>query len=87
MDNMPKSYLTDADRERFTQSEIYLVESRAASDAGDDEAAWAWLRYADLPAYSLMTMKRVLGADFVREMDFLCINKANQAYGDNWLDA
>ncbi|MDR1936009.1 MAG: hypothetical protein LBS49_10630 [Candidatus Accumulibacter sp.] len=86
MNKIPKSYLADAEREGLTQSEIYLAESQAAGDAGDEETAWAWLRYADLPAYSLMTMKRVLGADFVREQNFLCIGEANRAYGENWLD-
>jgi hypothetical protein len=83
---MPKSYLTEADREGLTQSEIYLTESQAADDAGDDETSWAWLRYADLPAYALKAMKHNLGADFVRKMDFLCIDKANRVYGENWLD-
>jgi hypothetical protein len=84
----PKSYLTDADREGLvTQNEVYLAEAGAARDAGDEETSWAWLRYADLPPYALKTMKNILGADFVRRQDFLCIEEANRVYGRNWLDA
>ncbi|MDR2164201.1 MAG: hypothetical protein LBO79_00905 [Zoogloeaceae bacterium] len=83
----PKSYLADADRVGLTQNEIYLAEAGAARDAGDEETSWAWLRYADLPPYALKTMKNVLGADFVRKQDFLCIGEANRVYGENWLDA
>jgi hypothetical protein len=84
---MPKSYLADADRKGLTQNEIYLAEAGAARDAGDEEASWAWLRYADLPPYALKTMKNILGADFVRQQNFLCIGEANRVYGENWLDA
>ncbi|GHT87035.1 hypothetical protein FACS1894116_02130 [Betaproteobacteria bacterium] len=87
MNELPKSYLPDAEREGLTQNEIYLAESQAADEAGDDEASWAWLRYADLPAYALMTLKRNLGADFVRKQKFLCMKEANRVYGENWLDA
>jgi hypothetical protein len=84
---MPKSYLPAAEREGLTQNEIYLAESQAADDAGDAETSWAWLRHADLPAYSLKTLKHILGADFVREQNFKSIEEANRMYGKNWLDA
>jgi hypothetical protein len=84
---MPKSYLPAAEREGLTQNEIYLAESQAADDAGDNETAWQWLRYADLPPYALKGMKAILGADFVRGMDFQCMPEANRVYGENWLDA
>jgi hypothetical protein len=84
---MPKSYLPAAEREGLTQNEIYLAESQAADDAGDEEASWAWLSHADLPAYALKGIKRILGADFVRSLNFKSMEKANQAYGENWLDA
>ena len=83
----PKSYLPAEEREGMTANEIYLAEAGAARDAGDEETSWAWLRYADLPPYALKTMKNVLGADFVRKHNFLCIEEANRAYGKNWLDA
>jgi hypothetical protein len=85
---LPKSYLTDSGREGLMmQNEIYLAEAGAARDAGDEEASWAWLRHADLPPYALKTVKNILGADFVRQKNFLCIEEANRVYGRNWLDA
>jgi hypothetical protein len=87
----PKSYLVKDEREALLREGgmnlVYLAESQEADAAGDAEAAWAWLRRADLPPYALKIMKNVLGADFVRQQDFLCIKDANQVYGENWLDA
>jgi hypothetical protein len=90
---MPKSYLPAEEREALLREGgeggmnlVYLAESGAAEDAGDEETSWAWLRYADLPPYALKTMKNVLGADFVRQQNFLCIEEANRVYGENWLD-
>ena len=89
-ESMPKSYLSAEEREALLREGgmnlVYLTESQEADAAGDAEAAWAWLRYADLPPYALKTMKNVMGADFVRRQDFLCIGEANRAYGENWLD-
>jgi hypothetical protein len=83
---LPKSYLSEAERQGLTPNEICLAESQAADDAGDAETSWAWLRHADLPAYSLMSLKHILGADFVRAQGFSCMDAANQAYGKDWLD-
>lgn len=85
MHAMPKSYLPDAEREGLTQNGIYLAESQAAGEAGDEETAWAWLKYAELPAYALMTMKVNLGADFIREKG-LRTETAEARYGKNWLE-
>ncbi|MDR2164200.1 MAG: hypothetical protein LBO79_00900 [Zoogloeaceae bacterium] len=91
MPELPKSYLPVEEREALLREGgmnlVYLAESQEASHAGDEETSWAWLRYADLPPYALKTMKNVLGADFVRKQDFLCIGEANRVYGENWLDA
>jgi hypothetical protein len=90
-EQLPKSYLPAEEREALLREGgmnlVYLAESRAAEEAGDEEASWAWLRYADLPPYALKTMKTVLGADFVRQQNFRCIGEANRVYGENWLDA
>jgi len=86
----PKSYLTDAEREELrrdgiSQNSIYLEESRAADDAGDDETAEAWLRFADIPAHFLLTLKHSFGADYVRDLGYK-LAPAEAAYGPGWLD-
>ncbi|GHU04242.1 hypothetical protein FACS1894158_04140 [Betaproteobacteria bacterium] len=86
MDSMPKSYLTNAEREGLTQNGVYLAESLAAGSAGDDEAAWEWLKYAEIPAYALMAMKKNQGADFIRRKG-LRTETAEAVYGKNWLEA
>ncbi|GHU34761.1 hypothetical protein AGMMS50256_28840 [Betaproteobacteria bacterium] len=86
MNKMPKSYLPDTEREGLTQNGIYLAESQAAGEAGDEETAWAWLKYAELPDHALMTMKVNLGADFIREKG-LRTETAEARYGKNWLEA
>jgi hypothetical protein len=78
--------MTEADREGLTQNGIYLAESVAAGEAGDEDAAWAWLALADLPAYTLMSCKDNLGADFIREKG-LRTESADAEYGPGWLDA
>jgi hypothetical protein len=83
---MPKSYMTDADREGLSQNAIYLSESLAAGEAGDEETSWQWLALAELPAYSLASCKANLGADFIREKG-LNTAPADKAYGPGWLDA
>jgi hypothetical protein len=86
MTAMPKSYLTDAEREGFTQNGVYLAESTAAGMAGDAETAWAWLKFAEIPAYALMAMKIRQGADFIRRKG-LRTETAEAVYGKNWLEA
>ncbi|MDR2614934.1 MAG: hypothetical protein LBC91_06400 [Candidatus Accumulibacter sp.] len=83
---MPKSYMTDADREGLSQNGIYLSECLAAHEAGDEDASWEWLALAELPAYSLMSCKVNLGADFIRQKG-LNTQPADREYGPGWLDA
>lgn len=82
---MPKSYLTDEDREGLTQNAIYVAESMAADDAGDEETSWEWLKLAEHPAHSLLAMKLHHGADWVRNSG-LRLETAEAAYGKDWLD-
>ncbi|MDR2164202.1 MAG: hypothetical protein LBO79_00910 [Zoogloeaceae bacterium] len=83
---LPKSYLPVEEREGLTQNGIYLAEAMAAGEAGDEDTSWKWLALADLPAYSLMSCKKNLGADFVREKG-LNTAPADAEYGPGWLDA
>jgi hypothetical protein len=87
---MPKSYMTDAQRDALraqgmTDDDIYLSESEAADDAGDDEASWGWLAKVELPAHTLMFLKRRHGAGFIRELGFNTAG-ADAVYGAGWLD-
>jgi len=82
---MPKSYLNDADREGLTQNGIYAAESQAAGDAGDEEAAWEWLKLVKIPAHALLAAKRRNGGDWIRSKG-LRTETAEQAYGKDWLD-
>jgi len=85
----PKSYLPDEEREALLKEGgmnlVYLAESQEAGQAGDEDTAWAWLRFAELPAYGLMGLKKTLGATFIREKG-LNIASANHVYGVDWLD-
>ncbi|WP_336294017.1 hypothetical protein [Bartonella sp. CB169] len=87
---LPKSYMTDAEREELragglSQNSIYLAESEAADQANDDEASWAWLAMAELPAHTLLGLKKRCGAQFIRDMGFPT-KDADEAYGSDWLD-
>jgi hypothetical protein len=82
---LPKSYLTEAKRQGLSQNGVYLAESQAADEAGDEAAAWQWLSYARLPAHSLMSLKKNLGADFIRTKG-LKTDSADAQYGLGWLD-
>jgi len=87
---MPKSYMTDAERDvlradGLSDNGIVLAESDAADAAGDGEASWAWLALAELPAHTLAFLKGRRGAQFIREMGFRTEN-AELAYGPDWLD-
>jgi hypothetical protein len=93
----PKSYLSEEERqralalstqgldEREVLNVLYTYESMAADDAGDEEAADAWMLKTELPAYRLMAIKKIRGADYIRERGYLT-RKADEAYGPDWLD-
>jgi len=89
MKTMPKSYLSEEEREGLLQEGgmnlVYLAESQDAGAAGDKEASWAWLSMATLPADALALLKRTSGAQFIRDMGF-DTSRADAVYGADWLD-
>ena len=89
MNTMPKSYLSPEEREKYlgrdNMDSLYSAESQAADDAGDGDTAWAWLAKIELPAYTLLGIKRNHGAQFIRDMGFLT-KEADAEYGADWLD-
>ncbi|WP_211248252.1 hypothetical protein [Brackiella oedipodis] len=90
MNTKPKSYMPEEERQRLlasgvTESVLCVNESRFATKASDNEAAWRWLALADLPAYALRYLKKENGADFIRSYGF-DTTPADKEYGPNWLD-
>jgi hypothetical protein len=61
---MPKSYMTEADRQGLSQNAIYLPESLATNEAGDEETGWQWLALAEPAPASLMSCKAQAGRGF-----------------------
>jgi len=82
---LPKSYATPSQLEGLSQDAIYVVESMAAEDAGDEEASDQWLALAEIPAYALMACKKNGGADYIRSKG-LNTADADRVYGPGWLD-
>lgn len=82
---MPKSYLSEDRKRGLSGNALYAAESAAADRADDEEAAWAWLRLAEVPAHALLALKRVEGADYIRSKG-LKTEAAEKAYGRDWLN-
>jgi len=87
--DMPKSYLSEEERGAILREGgknlLYLSESCEAGCAGDDETAWAWLRFADLTPQSLLGLKNRTSGQFIRDKG-LNTAKADALYGADWLD-
>ena len=64
---------------------VYSAEADKAHKAGDDATFWQWLSLIAVPAYSLKSLKRWRGANFIRATGF-DISRANEDYGPDWLD-
>ena len=87
---LPKSYLTDAEREQrlaegTDEDTMFQLESGAAREAEDFDAMWSWLARAKLPGASLRFLRWQRGSDFIREYGF-DTTLADQEFGEDWLD-
>jgi len=86
---MPKSYLSDEEREGLFQEGgeklVYLSESIAAVRADDMETAMAWMRFVEFSPRTLLGLKARAGAQFIRD-ERLITAQADEAYGPGWLD-
>lgn len=86
-----KGYLSKEEREerlRLHHGDIemvYSAEGDKANNADDDETFWQWYSLVVLPAYSLKSLKRRRGADFIRDLGF-DTSEADEAYGRGWLE-
>jgi hypothetical protein len=87
---LPKSYLPAEEREALVREGgmnlVYVVECQEARRAGDEETAWKWMKFVEVPAYALMALKNRHGADFIRKKG-LRTETAEAVYGKNWLEA
>ena len=85
----PKSYLATDRRARLFKEGgeelVYLAESNAAGKAGDEDAAWEWMRKIELPASTLRYAKAIGGAGLIRRQN-LNKKKADEEFGQGWLD-
>jgi len=87
---LPKSYLSAEEREEVLREggfdALCSAENFAAGEAGDRQAAWAWLAAVqDIPAHTLMFLKIRRGAQFIRDLGFNTA-PAEAVYGADWLD-
>ena len=64
---------------------VYVAEGDRANKVNDDETFWQWYSLVVLPAYSLKSLKRWRGADFIRKLGF-DTREADEAYGPDWLE-
>jgi len=89
MPSLPTSYLSPAERAELIREGdmelLYVAEAGEATAAGDTKASWAWLALTELPAHSLMRLKKSQGAQFIREWGFKTA-RADALYGVDWLD-
>jgi hypothetical protein len=85
----PRSYLPEEERAALFREGgmpyVYRAGSDEAGRAGDEEAAWAWLRFVELAPKTLMGLKKRTSAQFIRDKKLNTI-RADQAYGPDWLD-
>ena len=86
-----KGYLSKAEqaeelrRHHGDKESVYVAEGNRANKVNDDETFWQWYSLVVLPAYSLKSLKRWRGADFIRELGF-DTREADEAYGPGWLE-
>jgi hypothetical protein len=81
--------MTDGEREAILQNgsidDVYMAESLAAGDAGDEDSAWSWMALMELPATALLMLRNSRGGQYLRDMRFKT-TAADVAYGPGWLD-
>lgn len=88
--NMPKSYLSQEEREKLLRDgdmdQLYVAEGVAACGARDLDTAWTWLAKAKLPPTALRMIKAGRGVQFILEKGFNT-SLADAEYGPNWLES
>ncbi|MDE0156992.1 MAG: hypothetical protein OXI88_22530 [Gammaproteobacteria bacterium] len=78
--------LTTEQRAALPRNSKILVAMWEAEDQGNTEEADRLFSALDIPAHTLMAIKTVLGADWIRSRN-LRTHLAEEKYGPDWLDA
>jgi len=64
--DMPRNYLPDDERQQVLRdggmNAVYMAESAEARRVGEEDAAWAWLAMAELPAETLLEEAKAMMA-------------------------
>jgi hypothetical protein len=60
----------DKDKEGLSQNLIYCSEASAAAEAGDEDAAWAWMSMAKIPEFAKLAMADTFGQGFMESKGF-----------------
>ena len=77
--------LDEADRAALPRNSKILVAMWEAEDRGNTEEADRLFSALEIPAHTLMAIKAVLGADWIRSRN-LRTHLADEKYGPGWLD-
>jgi hypothetical protein len=67
---LPRSYMPEEDKIGLSQNLIYCSEASAAADAGDEDAAWAWMAMAKIPDFAKLAMADTFGQEFMESKGF-----------------
>ena len=78
--------LTTEQRAALPRNSKIVLTMLEAKDRGDTEEADRLFSALDIPAHTLMAIKTVLGADWIRSRN-LRTHLAEEKYGPDWLDA
>lgn len=78
--------LTTEQRAALPRNSKIVLDWLEAKDRGDKEEAARLFSELDIPAHTLMAIKTVLGADWIRSRN-LRTHLAEEKYGPDWLDA
>jgi hypothetical protein len=67
---MPEEEIANMRKEGITQNDLYVFESQAADEAGDEDTSWAWLALAELPEACKDILKSGCSMEFLKAKGF-----------------
>lgn len=81
----PESYLTQDEYDRLDDEDKTLHDFAMAAKSNDWDTTTRLLREIEIPAEALMAVKRVSGAQRIRDLG-VKTHTAEAKYGKNWLE-